>query len=159
MVLTWSFIENDSHEYLKLVGYSCIPNLRNIWITTAGCRDGGGKGRRDARTEKRTERQENAERERKRKELDLIDKVDLSATRGRVYVHLVSFFRSRPLTAILDPQEPFVFSTTRHYPRRKRPCIPRASVYVSRRFSFFVFSYLLPSIFVFPFLWKNADGT
>lgn len=28
--LTWSFIEDDSREYLSLVGYSCIPKLRNI---------------------------------------------------------------------------------------------------------------------------------
>jgi len=28
-ILTWSFIEDASHEYLELVGYSCIPNLRN----------------------------------------------------------------------------------------------------------------------------------
>lgn len=128
--------------------YSKLTEYMNNYSGVSRRRgEGGGK----AGPERRRER------ERKRRELDLIDKVDLSATRGRVYVHLVSFFRSRSLVAILGAREPFVFSTTRHYPRRKRPsCVPRASVYVSRRFSFFVSSYLLLQFFFF--LW-NADGT
>lgn len=56
----------------------------------SGMRTDGGRAR-DGR-----------ERERKRGELDLIDKVDLSATRGCVYVHLASFFRLRPLAR--DPR-------------------------------------------------------
>jgi len=109
------------------------------------CRSDG----RETRTKKGA-RERERERERKRGEFDLIDKVDLSATRGRIYVHLASFFRRRPLAAILGPREPFVFSTTRHYPRRKRPsCAPRAFVYVSRRFSSLVFVLSLPSIFFF----------
>lgn len=97
------------------------------------------------------------ERGRKRGELDLIDKVDLSATRGRVYVHLASFFRPRPLAAIFGPWEPFVSSTNRHYPRRKRPsCAPRAFVYVLRRFSSLFFVLSPPSI-SFSFLYNAVE--
>lgn len=59
------------------------------WRRGRGKRDENGGGRaRDGR-----------ERERKRGELDLIDKVDLSAA---FYVHLAPFFRLRPLAR--DPR-------------------------------------------------------
>lgn len=98
------------------------------------------RGREESGTRERRRERETGKRERKRGELDLIDKVDLSATRGRVYVHLASFFRSRLPAAILGPGEPFVSSTTRHYPRRKRPVVHHVlSFTCSTAFSSLVF--------------------
>lgn len=91
-----------------------------------------------------TRTEDTGKRERKRGELDLIDKVDLSATRGRVYVHFASFFRPRLLAAILGPREPFVSSATRHYPRRKRPVLCTTCFRLRVPTAFFLsFSYYL----------------
>jgi len=113
---TGSYLELHRRRFAR------IPETRRLFMyskLTEYINNYGVPKRREG-SETRT-KEEARERERKRGELDLIDKVDLSATRGRIYVRLASFFRRRPLTAILGPREPFVFSTTRHYPRRKRP--------------------------------------
>lgn len=101
-------------------------------------------GRRGAKQDGRRER------ERKRGELDLIDKVDLSATRGRVYVHLAWFFRPRPAATVpgnhsFPPRLDIIRDVN------VPSCAPRASVYAHHCSSSLVFVLSPPSIF-FSFL-------